>query len=150
MGGKCSHLSLESARCLDQRWLGAGALRHTYGMNLTRFTRARANVFVREINVSLPFYCEILGFTVQIQHTGFALLSRDDAELALVESQSFVKQKAAVCYIDVEGVVELSKQVTASEAVVDQAIRDHPWGMRDFVVVDPDGNKIAIGERIVT
>ena len=28
------------------------------------------------------------------------------------------------------------------------ALRDAPWGMRTFVVADPDGNRIDIGQPL--
>ena len=29
-----------------------------------------------------------------------------------------------------------------------QRIRDAPWGLRTFVVADPDGNRLDIGQRL--
>ncbi len=111
------------------------------------FVTTRPNIFVRDIETSLRFYKDVLSFEVLAHGPGFALLSRDRAGLGLVESHTFVAQSAAVCYLDVEHVAILFEAVEGAGAKIDQVLTSHPWGMRDFVVVDPDGNKIALGER---
>ena len=46
------------------------------------------------------------------------------------------------------GVDELHARCEAAGATFVSPLTTQPWGMRDFVVADPDGNRIAIGERV--
>ncbi|MGZ3443490.1 MAG: VOC family protein, partial [Polyangia bacterium] len=47
------------------------------------------------------------------------------------------------------GVDELYRRCEAAEgARIIKRLRDAPWGLRTFVVADPDGNRIDIGQRL--
>lgn len=41
----------------------------------------------------------------------------------------------------------LAKRIVARGGKLDQVPRDQLWGMRDFVLTDPDGFKITIGAQ---
>lgn len=107
----------------------------------------RPNLPVRDIERSLAFYCGIVGFeAVHVDADGsFALLRSGDAEVALVRDGAPAPQGA---YLYVRGVeAHLSRCQGARLAVV-YPLTDEPWGLRNFVVEDLDGHRIAIGERI--
>ena len=110
------------------------------------FLNTRPNLNVRNIEASAAFYRDLLGFTVEAQMgdpPSFALLRRGGAEIALNRD---AQPQAAGCYIYVRGVEALHNQLQAAGANITYPLTTEPWGLRNFVVQDPDGHGIAIGE----
>ena len=112
-----------------------------------RFLVARPNLSVTDIEASLAFDRDVLGFqatAVMGEPPNFALLHRDGAELALVQQDGATPSG---CYIYVTGVEQVHEQCVAGGAKVTYPLTMEPWGLLNFVVEDPDGHRIAIGER---
>jgi len=103
---------------------------------------------VSDIPRAIKFYQEVLGFrvaaTIEDPPATFALMMRDGAELALGRG---VNPTRSGFYAYVEGVEELHRGLV--EAGTDATpLTTQPWGLRDFVLHDPDGHMVAIGERV--
>lgn len=107
----------------------------------------RPNLPVGDVAVAVAFYRDVLGFgvTAQFEDGSFALLNAGGAELALVRDASPSPQGA---YLYVRGVEALFARCEGAGAQVVYPLTDEPWGLRNFVVTDPDGHRIAIGERV--
>jgi uncharacterized glyoxalase superfamily protein PhnB len=45
----------------------------------------------------------------------------------------------------VQDVDDIAADIRARGATLDQEPTTHPWGIRDFAIVDPDGFKISVG-----
>ncbi|HMO54165.1 MAG TPA: VOC family protein [Tepidiformaceae bacterium] len=107
----------------------------------------RPNLPVRDVSAAVAFYRDVLGFGVKAQFPdgSFALLESGGAELALVRHESPQPQGA---YLYVKGVEELLAPCTAAGHTISYPLTTEPWGIRNFVVLDPDGHAIAIGERV--
>jgi len=88
---------------------------------MTEFLGCRANLEVAELAPATQFLRDVLEFDVDLDdpELGLVMLHRGAVGLALVRG-------AAV-------VVELA---------------DHPWGLRDFVILLPGGHRVALGERV--
>ncbi len=113
------------------------------------FIRARAILGVRDVETSAAFYERALGFRVVTrmgEPTMFASLVRDEAGLSLVRTDEPAVASFACCYFDVEGVGELHARCVAEGVEIVHPLTRQPWGNVDFVVIDPDGHRIAIGE----
>ncbi|GAB4331894.1 MAG: hypothetical protein Kow0010_17520 [Dehalococcoidia bacterium] len=107
----------------------------------------RPNLPVRDVAAAAAFYRDVLGFrvTTQFEDGSFALLHGGSAELALVRRDSPSPQGA---YLYVRGIQAALARCEAAMAKVVYPLTDEPWGLRNFVLEDPDGHHIAIGERI--
>ena len=46
------------------------------------------------------------------------------------------------------GVDELHDDLVSDGADITNPLTTQPWGNRDFVIADPNGHQIAIGERM--
>jgi catechol 2,3-dioxygenase-like lactoylglutathione lyase family enzyme len=98
-------------------------------------------------------YYERLGFAVVNLYEGFGapylVVRRDDVELHFVHSpDTDPKESHGACYLrlaDAQGVYD---EWAPLEVPGLQAIRDTPWGMREFFLVDPSGNLLRIGTRL--
>lgn len=115
---------------------------------------ASPQVFVSNVDVSCRFYVETLGFTLSFKYgqpAFYALVKRDGARLNL----RFVHKPVLLrdseddllsASIAVENIKSLYLEFRAAGAPIRQALKKQPWGMRDFIVQDPDGNLIHFSE----
>jgi catechol 2,3-dioxygenase-like lactoylglutathione lyase family enzyme len=107
----------------------------------------RPNLLVRDVTASVEFYRDVLGFEVRnaMEDGSFCLLGKGLAEVAVVLTESPPVEQA---YLYVRGVEALHERCQLAEVDIARPLTDHPWGLRDFVVRDPDGHLIGIGERV--
>lgn len=109
----------------------------------------------RSIAASVAFYAR-LGFSADLPGGGsdYAVLTRGSVELHLFGHPGLVPaESSAGCYIRVADVDALSDAF--AEAALPQAgiprvdaLATKPWGMREFAVVDLDGNQLRIGQGL--
>jgi uncharacterized protein (DUF952 family)/catechol 2,3-dioxygenase-like lactoylglutathione lyase family enzyme len=127
------------------RWAGWRSLTHDAGRQVD-YVSMRPNLRVSDVAASSMFYREVLGLDLEVAFPdgSFALLKKGGAELALVRGEAPQQQGA---YLYVRGVDDLFTRCRQRGARIVAPLTDHPWGLRDFVVADPDGHWIAVGER---
>lgn len=108
----------------------------------------------RSLNDTLTFF-QTLGFDGKIHNHGdYAILTRGTAELHFFTDRELrPAESSAGCYIrvsDVESIYQaFSSAKLPSKGIPRQdALEDKPWGMREFAIVDPDGNLIRIGQPL--
>jgi uncharacterized glyoxalase superfamily protein PhnB len=104
---------------------------------------------VRDIAASIAYYRDALGFAVTFEYgqpTFYACLCRDEAALHLIAANETKREpgQGALC-IFVEDVDALYAELVARNAKVVKPPQDYDYGMRDFDVVDLDGNQIFFG-----
>ena len=106
----------------------------------------------RSLEGTLEFFRR-LGFEGRIHdHGGYAILTRGAVELHFHSDHALVPaESSAMCYIRVTDVESLYRAFTAAELPGSgiprqDALEDKPWGMREFAIVDPDGNLFRIGQ----
>ena len=108
----------------------------------------------RSLNETLAFYRR-LGFDGEIhRHGNYAILVREAIELHFFTHPELrPAESSAMCYLrvsDVERIyaafalAELPRQGRPRQDVLE----DKPWGMREFAIVDPDGNLLRIGQTL--
>ena len=107
----------------------------------------RPNLYVRDVGVALAFYRDLLGMEVHAEFPdgSFAMLGGGAAEVALVRQDD---PQPAEAYLYVTGVEALLALCEAAGFAITREIATQPWGLRDFVVRDPDGHLIGVGERV--
>lgn len=116
-------------------------------MKNVRYLNVRPNLNVTDLIISVDFYNKIIGLDILHfdEQIGFALLAKQGAEIALLEQKEFSPSGA---YLYVNNVDEFYAHCKKLNAEISNDLAEHPHGTKDFVVSDPDGNQIAIGERI--
>ena len=113
------------------------------------FQRLQAALGVRDVPASIAFYADTLGFRVRAEMgepVDFALLAKDAVTLSLVKSEKPAVADFACCYIYVNDVEAVHEECARSGATIVAPLTRHPWGNHDFVIRDPDGHRIAIGQ----
>jgi predicted enzyme related to lactoylglutathione lyase len=109
-----------------------------------------ATVFaVSDIGRSVAHYRDVLGFTVTFQYgdpTFYACLCRDEVSVHLIAARATKRLPGhgAICVFvtDVDGV---HAELAARGAKVIKPPHDYDYGMRDFDVIDLDGNHLTFG-----
>jgi predicted enzyme related to lactoylglutathione lyase len=113
----------------------------------------RANLEVRDVPASMEFYRRTLALepiTTMGEPPTFAMLAGGRALLVVCHAPQPAVAGIAACYVDVNDVEEVFRRCQEAGAEVTMALTTHPWMMRDFVIRDPDGHQIAIGQRIAS
>jgi catechol 2,3-dioxygenase-like lactoylglutathione lyase family enzyme len=117
----------------------------------------RANLEVRDVPQSIDFYRGALALepvTTMGEPPVFALLAAtptgpgDSPSLGLSASPAPAVAAIVACYVDVADVAAVFDRCRAARVEVTMELTTHPWGMRDFVIRDPDGHQLAIGQRM--
>jgi len=109
----------------------------------------------RSVQGSRDFYRQ-LGFdgTIWGAPHFYATLTRGSVEIHFfTDSELDPTQSSAGCYVrvqDVDQIYEAFAQANLPKAGIPRIdhLEDKPWGMREFAVVDPDGNLIRIGQKM--
>ena len=97
------------------------------------------------------FYVDGLGFRVEWQHQFdpglpvFAALALDGRTLFLTEHTGDCEPGGAA-YIVVDDVDALYAQIR-SRVPVDEPPEEAPWGVREMLVIDPDGNRLRFANQ---
>ena len=109
-----------------------------------------ATVFVvRDITKSIEHYRDALGFTVTFQYGNpihYACLCRDEVALHLLAAHETrrLAGNGGIC-VFVKDVDRVHADLVSRGANVIKAPQNYDYGMRDFDVVDPDGNQLTFG-----
>ena len=114
---------------------------------------AEPQLFVADIKASCDFFTQRLGFAIVFVYGEppfYAQVQRDGARLnlrcvdapvvdgALRERESLLS--ASMTVATAEEIKQLFLEFQSSGVVFHQTLRAEPWGARDFIVRDPDGN----------
>src|ERR1700730_11842069 len=117
---------------------------------------AAASFTVNDIEKSLAWYRDVLGFTVSerwedkgtllgVEMTAgdvTFMLGQDDWK----KGRDRVKGEGVRVYCSTDQNLDrLAQRIKANGGTLTQEPLDQPWGMRDFSLEDPDGYKITVG-----
>jgi lactoylglutathione lyase len=131
------------------------ALRARRQPETLRLRSASPSFTVNDLQRSLAFYRDVLGFTekerwerdgalhgVELVAGSMSLfLAQDDWQ----KGRDRVKGQGFRIYCDTSQDIDaLARQVQERGGTLAEEPKDQPWGGRDFAVVDPDGFKITI------
>lgn len=107
---------------------------------------------VGDLATALAHYRDKLLFDVAFEWAdsdgeppNYAIVRQGNCELHLTLSR---QPHPTVAYIFVDRVGACYDALKASGANITHDIADQPWEMREFEVVDPDGNRLIFGEHL--
>jgi uncharacterized glyoxalase superfamily protein PhnB len=112
---------------------------------------AEPQLFVTDIQRSSEFFCEKLGFSLVFTHGNppyYAQVGRDAARLNLrcveaIESRVRDREEllsASMTVATADEIKLLFLEFQSAGVTFHQTLKKQPWGARNFVVKDPDGN----------
>jgi uncharacterized glyoxalase superfamily protein PhnB len=105
---------------------------------------------IADVETAIVYYTTVLGFTEDFRWKDYAGVSWvGGARLHLngfgSEPERIGKGQA---YFMIPNVDEVYAGMLSRGAVIEHPLVDNPYGMRDFSVVDPDGNRYTFGTDI--
>jgi uncharacterized glyoxalase superfamily protein PhnB len=103
------------------------------------------NLPVRDMPAGIAYYRDVLGFHINYAQDDLGVMDRDDTTLVLIPRKED-QVAAASCYAYVRDADALHAELKSKGANVQGEPISHPWGLRDFYVLDLDGNKLGFGQ----
>lgn len=117
----------------------------------TRFQSVHPVLFAKDLQEALAYYRNKLGFRVSWTYGSPAFragVAFDSLELQLTDDAQQPPAVPANLYFHVTGVDAYYARCRERGATLSSELEDRPWGMRDFRVTDPTGNRLGFGEPV--
>lgn len=111
----------------------------------------RANLEVDNVPASIDFYRRVFGMEPVVtmgEPPTFAILAGGATSLGICAAAAPAVAGIAAVYVDVADVEAAHARCQVEGVELTAPLTTHPWGMRDFVVRDPDGHQLAVGQRV--
>lgn len=101
-----------------------------------------------DIYKTVDFYQSKLGFDrVSWKDENYAIVHRDKISIHFWKCNDKIHPENTCCYIRVQDVDSLYKELKSHGVVHPNGpLKDQPWGMREFAILDGDGNMIRFGQ----
>lgn len=113
-----------------------------------RLQRAVPVLASLDIEATQRFYAQKMGFTPVATYPDYGIVERDGVQIHFWLTDDEDVPRETSCRIDVDGVDRLYEEMVDSGVVHPNGpLTDQPWGLREFAVLDADGNMIKFGER---
>jgi len=106
---------------------------------------------VRDLEEGVDYFADALGFErawTWGNPPERAGVTRGAASLQLVHDAPFAPDGPSALYLHVRGIDDFYAACVERGAEIVSELADRPFGMRDFRVMDPSGNRIAFGEAV--
>jgi catechol 2,3-dioxygenase-like lactoylglutathione lyase family enzyme len=98
---------------------------------------------------TIDFYTQKLGFTFHSNWDGYLIFSRDNISIHLWPTDDGEIPKNTGCYINVTEVDKLYAAYQPQGVIHPNGpLKVMPWGMKQFSILDNNGNLIHFGERL--
>jgi hypothetical protein len=108
-----------------------------------RFLAAIPKLASLDIERSLGFF-EGLGFARRGDHPDYGIVERDGIQIHFWLCEDARIPTETACRVAVEGIEELFEVYSAKGVIhPNGSLALKPWGVREFSVLDPDGNLIT-------
>ena len=131
-----------------------------YGRGLPKFS---ANLLVRDVAKSLPFYRDVLGVTVRYADNDFAALSLFGVDFMLHADHAYdhhplhaplmaARERGVGAELRFLGLDpdQVEARAKHAGAIVVQPVRDYAHGWREVTLLDPDGYIWTVGLPIAS
>ena len=115
------------------------------------FGRAAPTIPVKDMDRAVAFYTSKLGMRKTFENgspVGFVILLKDKAEFHLTLCKTHSPPTHNVTHLIVSDANALYNHLNESGVRIIKGLRDQEYGLRDFIISDPDGNRIDIGQPI--
>lgn len=100
-----------------------------------------------DVPAGVDYYKNILGFQINYQQHDIGVMDRDAVRVLLV-ARTQRHTGIGSAYVYVSDADALHEELRSKGARVQGEPVSHPWGLRDFQVLDPEGNRITFGQAL--
>ncbi|MEW6268099.1 MAG: VOC family protein [Thermodesulfobacteriota bacterium] len=106
---------------------------------------------VDDLEAALAWYRDVLGFAVAWtwgEPPYLAGVCRDRVELQLARRGTVGPPGPSQVYVRMTGIDACYRRLAAAGAEIPVPLEERPYGMKDFSVRDPGGNRLDFGEEL--
>lgn len=110
-------------------------------------------IAVPDLERSAAFYHDVLGFEVtKLGDYGWKMFTLDRCKIMAGECKDAIAPRdlgdhSYFAYLVVDDVDAYHRRVQESSTEVVKALRDEPWGVREFGLRTADGHRIMVGSQ---
>ena len=109
-----------------------------------------------DLALSVRFYTEKLGFSVEFNYQDFYVGLRSGGQLIhlkLVDEKdpsiAYVDEGGHIhLYLETEGVADFAAQLKANGVPLVKDVHETPWNTREVVIYDDQGHTLYLGESL--
>jgi catechol 2,3-dioxygenase-like lactoylglutathione lyase family enzyme len=98
-----------------------------------------------DVGAAVAHYRDVLGFRINHQQDDLGVMDRDRITVLLIP-RTDDRPGIGSTYVYVEDSDALYAELRAKGANIQGEPVSHRWGLRDFAVLDPDGNRLRFGQ----
>ena len=98
-----------------------------------------------DVSTAVRHYRDVLGFSVNYEQHDIGVLDRDDVRLLVIARTPRHTGIGSACFY-VRDADALHGELVRNGADVQGAPVSQPWGLREFAVLDPDGNRLTFAQ----
>jgi predicted enzyme related to lactoylglutathione lyase len=98
-----------------------------------------------DVPAGVKHYRDVLGFGVNYQQHDIGVMDRDAVRVLLI-ARTDAHRGIGSAYVYVADADALHRELRAKGARVQGEPISRPWGLREFQVLDPEGNRITFGQ----
>lgn len=119
---------------------------------MSKITHTRYVLAVQNLEASVHFYTQKMGFEIRFQFPGWCYLGRDTFVVMLGECAdeppaSELGDHSYMAYIEVDGIESLYEEYRQNGVKIRKSLRTEDWGMKEFSVQTIDGHRMMFGEE---
>lgn len=104
---------------------------------------------VINVHAAVAFYVQKLGFSELFDYGDYAGVKRDEFELHLWECSDRYLAENTACRVNTTDIEALYAEYRAVGVVhPNGSLETKPWGLKEFVILDLDGNGIFLFEEL--
>lgn len=121
--------------------------------NTTTITAAVPALPALDLDRAIGFYGRVLGFAEAFRTDDYAGLRREGAEIHLWRCENRMIPENTSCYLLVRTIEPLYRACAerlpvrgSSSAAIIEELATQPWGLREFALLDSEGNLVRVRE----
>ena len=116
---------------------------------MSKLTQAVPVLASLDIAKTLEFYQQKLACSISYQDENYGIVQRDQISVHFWKCNDPEIPKQTSCYVFVEEIDALYQELSVQKIIHPNGkLEDKPWGVREFAILDSDGNLIKFGERL--
>lgn len=100
---------------------------------------------MNDVPAGVAWYRDVLGFSVNYQQDDIGVIDRDKARILLI-ARTEKHTGIGSCYVYINDADALYTEFCAKGVQIEKEPVSRPWGLREFEVIDPEGNSITFGQ----
>ncbi len=95
------------------------------------------------------YWSDRLGFATVHKEAGYAIMQRDAVQIHFWKCDDKAIPALTSCRVGVQEIENLYEELKAKDTVHPRAaLRQQPWGMSEFSIIDGDGNCVTFFEQV--